>query len=116
MNRISNYEDLVAERRRTESIIADRKQAINDRIEDIREKIAPLFSILSALNIFKKNESGDNQSGRNHSVLKMGSSLAIDLLVGQKLLKNAHWLMKVVVPTLLKTVTSGVIGLSKKKG
>lgn len=100
----------MAERRRTELIIADRKQTINDRIEDVREKITPLFSILSALNIFKKNESNGN-----HSVLKMGSSLAIDLLVGQKMLKNASWFMRLIVPTLLKTVSSGVIGLTKKK-
>ncbi len=115
MNRINNYDDLVAERRRTELIIADRKQTINDRIEDIREKIAPLFSILSALNIFKKTESNGNHSGENHSVLKMGSSLAIDLLVGQKMLKNASWFMRLIVPTLLKTVSSGLIGLTKKK-
>lgn len=110
MNRINNYDDLVAERRRTELIIADRKQTINDRIEDMREKIAPLFTILSALNIFKKKDSDGN-----HSMLKLGSSLAIDLLVGQKMLKNAGWLMRLVVPTLLKTVSSGVIGLTKKK-
>jgi hypothetical protein len=109
MTRINNYDDLIAERRRTELVIDDRKQVIHDHLEDIKEKIAPLFSVLAALKIFKKDDSG------NHSVLKLGSSLAIDLLVGQKLLKNAGWLARLIVPTLLKTVSSGVIGFTKKK-
>ena|SRR5687767_6031835 len=109
MNHINNYDDLVAERKRTELIIANCKQDIQDHVEDLKEKIAPLFSVLAALNVFKKNESG------NYPVLKIGSSLAIDLLVGQKLLRNASWLIRLIVPTLLKTVSSGVIGLAKKK-
>jgi hypothetical protein len=109
MTRINNYDDLVAERIRIELLIDDRKQIIHDRLEDITEKIAPLFSILGALKIFKKDDSG------NHSVLKLGSSLAIDLLVGQKLLKNAGWLTRLIVPTLLKTVSAGVISFKKKK-
>ena len=107
MNRISNYEELVAERRRTEFIIADRKQLLHDKVEDIKDKVAPLFSVLSALNIFKKKEP-------DNSLLKAGSSLASDLLGGQTLLKKAGLFTRLLVPPLLKVVSSKVIERVKK--
>jgi hypothetical protein len=110
MSRISNYEELVAERRRVEFIIAEKKQIIHDRIEDIKDKVAPLVSVLAALKILKTNQPTTN----NNSLLKVGSSVAIDLLVGQRLLKNASWLTKLVVPPLLKAVSSRLIGRVKK--
>jgi hypothetical protein len=110
MTRINNYDDLVAERIRTKLLIEDRKQIIQDRIEDITNKVEPIFSVLSALNVFKKNDSGSG----NHSALRLGSALAIDLFVGQKLLKNAGWLTRLLVPTLLKTISAGVIGVKKR--
>lgn len=111
MNRISNYDELVAARIMTKTIIADRKRIIQERIEDLKEKISPLLLILPALNIFKKKESSN---GNNHSLLKAGASLAIDLFVGQKLLRKAGWITRLLVPTLLKTVSSKVIENVKK--
>jgi hypothetical protein len=108
MNRISNYEELLAERRRIEMIIADRKETLHERVNSIKEKIAPLVSVLSIFN-GKKSE-GDGKS----SLLKVGSSVAIDLLVGQKLLKSASWFTKLVVPSLLKMVSSKVIDRTSK--
>jgi len=108
MNRISNYDELVVARKMSESIIADRKRIIHERVEDLKEKIAPLLLILPILNIFKKKEA------HNGSLLKVGTSLAIDLLVGQKLLRKAGWITRLLVPTLLKTVSSRVIESVKK--
>ena len=108
MNRINNYDELVAARIMKQTIIADRKRIIHERIEDIKEKVAPLFFILPMLNIFKKKE------GSNHSLLKAGAGLAIDLLVGQRLLRKAGWITRLLVPTLLKTVSSRVIENVKK--
>jgi hypothetical protein len=108
MNRISNYDDLVAARKMSETIIADRKQIIHERVESLKEKISPLLLILPILNIFKKN------GAHNNSLLKVGTSLAIDLLVGQKLLGKAGWITRLLVPTLLKTVSSRVIENVKK--
>lgn len=106
MNRISNYDELVAARRMTETIIADRKRVIHEHVEDVKEKLAPVLNIVS---LFKNN--GTN----NNSLLKVGASLAIDLFVGQKLLKGAGWFTRLVVPTLLKTVSSRVLGNGKKE-
>jgi hypothetical protein len=103
MNRISNYDELVAARIMTETIIADKKRMIHERVEDLKEKVAPLFLVLPALNIFKKKDAPNN------SVLKTGASVVIDLLVGQKLLSKSNWFARLFVPMLLKTVSSRVI-------
>lgn len=105
MNRINNYDELVAARRMTETIIADRKRIIHEQIEDVKEKIAPVLNIV---NLFK------NKGPEHNSLLKVGVSLAIDLLVGQKLLSKAGWLTRLLVPNLLKTVSSKVLGNGKK--
>lgn len=103
MNRISNYDELVAARIMTETIIADKKRVIHERLEDFKEKVAPLLLVLPALNVFKKKDAPNN------SVLKTGASLAIDLVVGQRLLSKSSWIARLFVPLLLKAISSKVI-------
>ena len=67
----------------TETIIADRKRIIHELIEDVKEKIEPVVNIV---NLFK------NKGPQHNFLLKVGASLAIDLLIGQKLLSKAGWL------------------------
>lgn len=107
MSRIKNYEDLMAERTKAENKIVEQKQIINDRIQDLKNEMEPIFHFLPFLNIFRKKDSSNGSS--NHSLLKVGASLVIDLLVGQKLLGKANWLARLLVPLVLKTVTSKVI-------
>lgn len=106
MNRINNYDELVAARRMTETIIADRKRIIHELIEDVKEKIEPVVNIV---NLFK------NKGPQHNSLLKVGASLAIDLLIGQKLLSKAGWLTRLLIPPLLKSVSSRVIGNGQKE-
>ena len=103
MNRINNYDELVAAQIMTQTIIADKKRMIHERVEDLKEKVAPLFLVLPALNVFKKKDA------QSSSVLKTGASVAIDLLIGQRLMKNSGWIARLLVPMLLKTVSSRVI-------
>ena len=107
MKRIRNYEELVAERMRLEFIIADRKQMIHDKIENVKEKVSPVMNLMSA---FKST----NNSAKNTTLWKAGSSVAIDLLVGQRMLKHASWFTKLVVPSLLKAFSAKVIETVKK--
>lgn len=104
MKRISNYAELVAERVRLELVIADRKQAIHDKFENLEKKVAPVLSILS---FFKPDNSGKS------TLWKAGSSIAIDLM-GARLLKYAGWLTRLVVPSLLKLVSAKVIERVRK--
>lgn len=90
MNRISNYDELVAARVMTEAIIADRKRIIHERVSEVKKKIAPIL------------------------LLKVGSFVAIDLLIGRKLLRKAGWITRLLIPTLLKAFSSKVIEKVKR--
>ena len=95
---------------RLEFIIAERKQMIHDKIENIKEKVSPAFHLMSVL------KPSGNSAGHhaNTTLWKAGSSLAIDFLVGQRMLKHASWFAKLVVPSLLKAVSGKIIEKVKK--
>jgi hypothetical protein len=109
MNKISNYTELVAERRILETRIVEQKKVINNGISELKEKLAPFMYLLPVLNVFKSGRSGG-------SFLKFVASAGIDLLVGQKLLTKANWLVRLIVPMLLKTVTKKAIEGGNAKG
>jgi hypothetical protein len=102
MNKISNYSELVAERKMVETRIVEQKAVINNRISELKAKLEPFLYLLPVLNIFKKKDSGS-------SLLKFAASAGIDLLVGQKLLSKSNWLMRLIVPMFLKNVTTKAI-------
>ena len=107
MSRISNYEELVAERRRVEGKIVEEKLIIREDIREFKEKLEPFFNLLPVLNIFSGKRS-------NNSFLKGVTSLGIDLLAGPRLAK-ANWLIRLLVPMFLKGISSQAIGGSKEK-
>lgn len=107
MIKISSYAELLAERRRVEAEIIEHKQLVREGIMEVKEKVEPFLNLLPFLNIFK-NEEKDN------SILKGAASVGIDLLVGQKLLTKSNWLMRLLIPIILKKVTAAVIGNRKK--
>lgn len=81
-----------------EIIIVDRKRVIDEHVAGLKEKVAPVGNIVKVFTI---------KGVRNNSMLKIGASLAIDFLVGQKLLSR---FTRLIIPTLLRTVSSKVIG------
>lgn len=109
MNKISNYTELVAERKLLETRIVEQKKVINNGISELRAKLEPFTYLLPVLNIFKKKDSAS-------SLLKFAASAGIDLLVGQKLLTKANWLVRLIVPMLLKSVTKKAIEDGNEKG
>jgi len=106
MTRISNYEELITERKKIEGRIREHKAIINEGLKEIKEKIEPFLNLIPILNIFKTQES-------NNSVLKFLASLGIDLFVGQRLLSKSNWLTRLAIPVLLKGVSA--FAFSKRK-
>jgi len=102
MNKISNYNELLAERKVLETRIIEQKAIINNGISELRAKLEPFMYLLPVLNIFKKKDSGS-------SLLKFAATAGIDLLVGQKLLSKSNWLMRLIIPLFLKKVTTSAI-------
>lgn len=108
MNRINNYEELLAERKRIENNIIDQRLILKAGLQDAKEKLEPFMYLLPVLNIFKKKEN-------NHSLMSTATSVGIDLFVGQKLLSKAGWVTRLFVPMILKGVSSLMMKNKKVK-
>lgn len=102
MNKISNYEDLILERKRLESDLAHHKTIITRELDEIKHKVEPITDVVSFFSP-SKNPPGNNK------LLQAGADLGIELLVRQKLLSKAGWLTKLVLPFILKKVSSRAI-------
>ena len=103
MNKIRNYDELVLERKRLESDLIHYKSIINSEIDAIKHKMEPITDVVSFLSPSQKPASSGNK------LIQAGTNLGIELLVRQKLLSKAGWFTKLVVPYILKKVSSKAI-------
>lgn len=110
MNRISNYDELVLERKRVENKIQEEKQNINRKISELKQKFEPLMYVLPFLSFFKKKD-----TTQGSPLIKTGISLGIDWLLGRGMLSKANWLVKLLAPAVIRGVTSKVMGGDAKK-
>jgi hypothetical protein len=102
MSKINNYDDLILERKRLESDLAHYKSIITGELDEIKHRIEPITDVVSFFSP-SKNPPANNQ------LLQAGANLGIELLVRQKLLSKAGWLTKLVLPFILKKVSSRAI-------
>lgn len=102
MNKINNYDELVLERKKLEAELLAHKSAINEEVASLKRKMEPITNVVS---FFSPSKNPSN----NNTLLQAGTNLGIELLVRQKLLSKAGWLTKLVVPFLLKKISSKAI-------
>lgn len=96
MNKISSYDELRLERKRLEGEVRTQQLYIKTSLRELQDKFKPLTKVISFVTGFGKKS--DSKAG---SLLKLGSSVGIDLLIGQKL-RKAGWLARLLVPMALK--------------
>src|SRR5688572_8598778 len=101
MSSIRNYDELMEERWRIETRIASRKMIIADELQEVRKKLEPFLYLLPVLGILKDMRT-------NNGFVKILTSLGIDL-VGQKLLSKTSWLIRLIVPLVLKKVSRNTV-------
>ena len=96
MNKFNTFEEVVLERKRLQTDLVRQKSYIRTQIIDIRDRLGPITKVLAFF-----GRSGQNGQSRAGHLLKMGSDLGIDLLVGSKL-RKAGWLARLVLPVVMK--------------
>lgn len=102
MTRISNYNELVAERIRIQQELAVQKAQISEEIREIKDKLKPVTNILSFFNTSKK------QSFKS-TAMQVGANIGIDVLLRNTLLGRAGWLTRLILPFVAKKISSKVI-------
>jgi hypothetical protein len=103
MNKINNYDDLLLERKRLESELVHCRSIITRELDEIKQKVEPITDVVSFFSPSKSPATNNNR------LLQAGANLGIELLVRQKLLSKAGWLTKIVLPFILKKVSSRAI-------
>lgn len=102
MKKISNYRELVAERLRLEQELAVQKAEINGEVQEIKNRLKPVYGLLSFFNTDKK-------SSLKSTAMQVGANIGIDVLLRNTLLGKASWLTRLIVPFIAKKLSSKVI-------
>lgn len=102
--KITSYHDLVAEKQRLRQKLALLKRDMNLEVHAIKEKFSFITKVVGFVTGHNNHKSSDT---KNHSLLKMGAALGLDLLVAPRLAK-AGLLTRVAVPPILRGITSNI--------
>jgi hypothetical protein len=102
MSRINNLEELMLEKKRLESDLITYKSIISSEIQEIKHKVEPISNVMSFFSDAKT-------VSPNNKLLQVGTNIGIDILLRQKLLSKAGWLTRLVLPYVLKKVSSKAI-------
>jgi hypothetical protein len=95
MNRISSYNELVAERKMLEASIVEQQKIISTGFENLKAKLQPLLNLQPILTLFDKKTPGS-------SLVSAVASAAIDLLVAQGISPKLNWLAKLALSFVSK--------------
>jgi len=106
-NRITSYQDLLDEKERLQSLLKAQKEIIHADFREIKEELAPVRSAITFAGKLVSRDTGGN------IVLNMGANTLIDLVVKKLILGRAGWIMKTIVPFLMKNYSSHFISDNK---
>ncbi|MFD1819692.1 hypothetical protein SAMN04515674_11485 [Pseudarcicella hirudinis] len=99
--KIETIEQLRAERLVLISSLEHSKNNIRQDIYAIREELQPAKNAINFL--------GNFFTHKNSGILNTGIGLGIDMIVKNGLMANSSWINRLIVPFLLKNVTSNVV-------
>ena len=103
MARITNLQELHAEKYRLEAELQLQKAIIESEVQRLKKKFDVVGRIRALFGM------GDGQSfGSAPPALKAGANLGIDL-VGHSVLRRAGWITRLVVPLLAKKISSTLL-------
>ncbi|MEO5562284.1 MAG: hypothetical protein ABIR18_02590 [Chitinophagaceae bacterium] len=105
-NKITTYEELMAEKARLKILFQQQKEIIRYDIGEIKEELAPVKKAINFIGRITTIEPGN-------PLVNGTVNSAIDLVVRKLLLAKAGWFTKLVVPFFLKNYTSHVIDEKK---
>lgn len=114
MNKIKNYDDLVAHRMHLEANLRGQKAYFKAKVEKVKERIEPIQRVISFFHGERNKNNSKAVLQTGSSLLKIGSSAGIDFLLQKKLAK-AGWLTKLVMPFVLRFAAAKTIAKVEQK-
>lgn len=108
MKKINDLHELSVEKQRLQQKLALLKRELELEVQEIKQQFSPVTKIMHLLGGGNSSHNGSESTSGN--LLKMGAMAGVDLLIGQKL-RKAGMLTKLIVPPLLRGISSGAISL-----
>ena len=98
---IKSYEDLMQEQDRLRKQLNVQKTELNGRIRDVKEKLAPVGTIISAIG-------GISAFGAKNPMIKSGIGLAVDMFLKGRLFKKSGLVTGILGGFLVRNVATKV--------
>ena len=123
LQKITNYDDLQAERRRLEELIKGQKILIRHDLDEIKNDVESKFleikheaeekfkPVVDASRFVKKLTVPET---RNQTLLSIGTNVTLDLLI-RKFFAKSSILVQILLPTLVKNYSTHVVFNMMKK-
>ena len=96
---IKSQKDIAVERMKLKMELKYHKEALNSSFMELREELNPITNVLGTV---KKVANSDS----DNPLIGMGMNFISDKLVKNVFLKNAGWFKKLVIPILVKKVST----------
>lgn len=106
--KIDNYEDLMEEKERLKELLKESKANIKYSFTLIKDELNPLTGI-------RENALGALKPNTTNPLVKFGIKRASEFLIGKVLLKRAGWLPRLIVPFLVREITTRIVGSKADK-
>jgi hypothetical protein len=105
---IRTYNDLLTEKERLKALLQAQKQILRQDVEDIKAELQPVKNAISVVGKFTTRD-------KSNPLLTSATESIIDLVVKRMLLSRTGWLTKLVVPFLMKNVSSHLVNANQGK-
>jgi hypothetical protein len=107
-NKIQTYKDLLEEKERLKLLLSAQKEVLRQDVNQIKVELAPVRKAVSTVGkMFTKDKTS--------WALSTAADTVIDIFVRRMILSKAGWFTRIVVPFLMKNVSSHVIADNKDK-
>ena len=106
-NQVKTYEDLLLEKQKLEALLAAQRELIRCDVRDIKNSLQPAIQTASVVGKF---------ATRNYSnpIMGVAANSIIDVVVKRFALGRAGWFKRLVIPFVLKNLSSHYIANHQK--
>ncbi|MBO9659253.1 MAG: hypothetical protein J7527_10555, partial [Chitinophagaceae bacterium] len=105
---IRTYDDLLTEKERLKALLQAQKAVIRQDVEEIKAELQPVKNAISMVGKFTTRD-------KSNPLLTGATETIIDIVVKRLILSRTGWLTKLVVPFIMKNVSSHLVNANQGK-
>ena len=106
---IKSQKDIAMERLKLKMELSQNKAALSQSITSLKEEFNPIANIVGTVQNVAHADA-------NHPLIGLGMSFISDKLVKNVFLKESGWLKKMIVPVLVKKISTYAVANIKSEG